>query len=533
MIINERSKILLDIEKVFEGLNPITPSGIKLKNAMLPYKKSQKNELQKEFDRIEKIIELVDRQRVLFVEIRTNMRSVKDLKKSIERSIGGAVLNTVEFFEIKNLVAIMKSMSISQAALHWDIEKKYKINILHEVERLLDPDNTQVKTFYIYDSYSKELKEIRQKKQRIERKLELLKNKKRKEINEEIGLELRTSGEITISRKETKKIKALIAYPKLQVASETYINITFKIRPDKEMAEFLKEIEKIKELEVLEESKVLVDLSKQLALYGKDILDNMDAIGHFDLLISKAYLANALKGVKPVISNDLKCIIKEGRHPIVEGSLRKKGKSFTPISLNLNKGVAIITGANMGGKTVSLKMVGLLMAIMQYGLFVPAEYMEGALLDFIFISAGDEQSLDSGLSTFGSEMQSMKEALYMTDMEGLVLIDELARGTNPKEGFAISKGIIKYLLKKPCISLITTHFDGLVEEGIKHLQVKGLRNVDYDKIGQPEIISEYMDYTIIEIEEESQVPKDAINISRLIGIPEEILEEAERVIEEN
>ena len=163
--------------------------------------------MQKEFDRIEKIIELVDRQRVLFVEIRTNMRSVKDLKKSIERSIGGAVLNTVEFFEIKNLVAIMKSMSISQAALHWDIEKKYKINILHEVERLLDPDNTQVKTFYIYDSYSKELKEIRQKKQRIERKLELLKNKKRKEINEEIGLELRTSGEITISRKETKKIK--------------------------------------------------------------------------------------------------------------------------------------------------------------------------------------------------------------------------------------------------------------------------------------------------------------------------------------
>ena len=100
----------------------------------------------------------------------------------------------------------------------------------------------------------------------------------------------------------------------------------------------------------------------------------------------------------------------------------------------------------------------------------------------------------------------------------MVLIDELARGTNPKEGFAISKGIIKYLIKKPCISLITTHFDGLVEEGIKHLQVKGLRNVDYDKIGQPEIISEYMDYTIIEIEEESQVPKDAINISRLIGI---------------
>ena len=125
----------------------------------------------------------------------------------------------------------------------------------------------------------------------------------------------------------------------------------------------------------------------------------MDAIGHFDLLISKAYLANALKGVKPVISNDLKCIIKEGRHPIVEGSLRKKGKSFTPISLNLNKGVAIITGANMGGKTVSLKMVGLLMAIMQYGLCSGRVYGR-SFIDFIFIS-GEMSNPDSGLSTFG------------------------------------------------------------------------------------------------------------------------------------
>jgi DNA mismatch repair protein MutS2 len=141
--------------------------------------------------------------------------------------------------------------------------------------------------------------------------------------------------------------------------------------------------------------------------------------------------------------------------------------------------------------------------------------------------------LDSGLSTFGSEMKSMKEMLYMLDMQGMILIDELARGTNPREGFAISAGIIKYLKKKPCITLITTHFDGLIQEGIKHLQVKGLQNVDYEKVGHPEIISEYMDYTLIEIEEEAKVPKDAINISRLIGVPEEILEEAERIINSN
>lgn len=533
MIIDERTKYLLDVEKVLEGLNPITPYGIKYKSLMIPYNKTQKDELQEELDRIEKVMKLVDTQRVIFVEMRTHMRGIKDLRKSIERCIDGGVLSLVEFFEIKNLVGTMRSISISQANLHWKIPNKYRINILNEVEKLLDPDNTQLKTFYIYDCYSDKLKEIRKTKTEIDKKLELLKINKKKEIEKETGLELRTTGDITISRKETGTIKKLIDYPKLQVSTETYINITFKIRPDNEMAKLMKEIEEIKESEMLEEMKVLESLSNKLALLGNSILDNMDAIGHFDLLISKAYLANALKGIKPIISDDLKCIIKNGRHTVVETGLRKKGKAFTPISVDLNKGVAIITGANMGGKTVSLKMVGLLMIMMQYGLFVPADYMEASLMDFVFISAGDEQSLDSGLSTFGSEMQSMKEVLFMTDMEGMILIDELARGTNPREGFAISTGIIKYLVQKPCITLITTHFDGLVREGIKHLQVKGLRNVDYDKVGHPDVISDYMDYTLVEIAEETDVPKDAINISRLIGIPEEILEEAERVIFSN
>ena len=157
MKINERTRFLLDIEKVLEGLNPITPYGIKLKNLMVPFEKNQKSELQEELNRIEKIKELIDTQRVLFVEIRTHMRNIKDLKKSVENCMGGVVLSSVEFFEIKNLVGIMRSISESQSGLHWGIPDKYKVKILCEVEKLLDPDNTGLKTFYIYDSYSNNL----------------------------------------------------------------------------------------------------------------------------------------------------------------------------------------------------------------------------------------------------------------------------------------------------------------------------------------------------------------------------------------
>jgi DNA mismatch repair ATPase MutS len=175
-------------------------------------------------------------------------------------------------------------------------------------------------------------------------------------------------------------------------------------------------------------------------------------------------------------------------------------------------------------------MIGLLAAMAQHGFLVPADYMEVNMNEFIYISAGDEQSIDLGLSSFGAEIRSVKEALMKSEGKGLILIDELARGTNPHEGYAISKAIINYLSDKPCITVITTHFDGLVREGIRHLQVKGLRNIDFKKIKDPDAISEYIDYTLIEVECESKVPQDAINISRLMGIPEEILHEAEEIL---
>jgi DNA mismatch repair ATPase MutS len=166
----------------------------------------------------------------------------------------------------------------------------------------------------------------------------------------------------------------------------------------------------------------------------------------------------------------------------------------------------------------------------QYGLLVPADYMETGLYDLILISAGDEQSVDLGLSTFGAELKSIKEAIEKSVNKGLILVDELARGTNPHEGYAISSAIIDYLMNKPSITIITTHYDGLAKKEIKHLQVKGLRNIEFDKIKDPDTIARYMDYTLIEIEDNSSVPRDAINISRLMGIPEEIIQKAEQIL---
>lgn len=532
MIIDHRTRKLLEIDRVLAGLHPITPFGIKCKNNIKSFGVEEKLELDQELDLVQKIRTLVDTQRGIFVDIRNVMRQLKDLRRSTERSISGATLNAVELFELKNFAQLIKSVAASQATLHWVIPEKYKIKELLWLEELLDPEKTGIKTFYIYDNYSEKLSEIRRFKAEAERHHDEAKRTLMKSLQEELEIEIRSSGEINVSRNDEQILPLLKNHPCFQVSGETYINITFKMKPTEEMSHFQKLIEAFKDEETIEESKILEALSFKIGQRGQEILEDMDATGEFDLLIAKVYLANSYNGVRPIISETTIFSLENGRHPIVEDALKKKGKSFTPISLKLSSGVALITGANMGGKTVSLKLSGLLLIMMHYGLFVPAEYMEAPMCEFVYIIAGDEQSIDQGLSTFGAEMKGIKEAIDKADKTGLLLIDELARGTNPQEGHAISSSIIDYLMKRKAMTLITTHFDGLVKSGITHLQVKGLRHLDYTNLENPENISQYMDYTLIEITDTCAVPKDAINIARLMGLPEEIINNAESVFKE-
>ena len=123
-----------------------------------------------------------------------------------------------------------------------------------------------------------------------------------------------------------------------------------------------------------------------------------------------------------------------GRNLQVEEILKSKGKEYCPISLSLKDGVTCITGANMGGKTISLKLSGQVAILAQYGFFVPAEKARVGLSNYMQILIGDSQSVERGLSSFGSEMEELKEIFDHGTERSVILIDEIASGTNPVEG---------------------------------------------------------------------------------------------------
>jgi dsDNA-specific endonuclease/ATPase MutS2 len=173
---------------------------------------------------------------------------------------------------------------------------------------------------------------------------------------------------------------------------------------------------------------------------------------------------------------------------------------------------------------------------------VPCKKAVVGLSGYMQILIGDNQSLERGLSSFGSEMEVLKEILDSGIDRSLFLIDEIASGTNPKEGFALTKSLVDYLKDKPYISLITTHFDGIAIDGeVNNMQVIGLANVDFDELdreirstGKHErvnIISKYMDYRLHKVMKGKKVPKDALNIAKMLGINEEIIENAKKYLE--
>jgi DNA mismatch repair ATPase MutS len=530
----------LEMSYIFDRLNVYTPYGTECKKNMKSFLREEAQKLLNEYELIEKAVNLIKKNRYAFVDMRNMFKHIKDLRGSFKRISDNQVLSTVELYEIKSFVFFLKDISTLLEKIKWNMPKELVITSMPQIEKLLDPQNSGVNTFYVYDSYSKSLAKVRDEIKSIESEIYRQNKIIREEVQKDLGIKIRPNGEVSINKNDMDLLGKVDRCPNLTYSSETYMNITYKVKIDSDKEQDLKKINDLKLLEEEEEFNVRKRLSMEIKKYLDIFYDNISAIGKIDLLIAKGYLAIGTNSVKPEIAPDERLYIKNGRHIKVADTLRKQEKEFTPISVDLKRGVTCITGANMGGKTISLKLVGVLCAMAQYGLFVPADTMIFSMKDYIFFSLGDLQSTDKGLSTFGAEILEVKNIIDRSNENGLLLIDELARGTNPQEGFAISKALIDYMKDKESITIITSHFDGLTKDSdVYHLQVKGLVGVDMKKLKTEienstnvgiEIVHKYMDYRLIEVNNEEKVPRDAINIARLMGLQEHLIKEAEKYL---
>lgn len=377
---------------------------------------------------------------------------IKDVRASIARLKVGSSLNALELLNISMLL---------ECAAHIKGYYEYRADSIQPMIDTLDPVtllNNAIKRCIISedeisDDASANLRDIRRKKNlaadRIHTELnKILNSPSTRTYLQDYVITTRQGRFCLPVKAEYKSSMPGMVHDQSSTGSTLFIEPAAVVKLNNDIREL--ELKEQAEIEV-----ILASLSEKAAEHTDMLLSDYEVLTHLDCIFAKALLSRHFSCSRPVMNTNGRVNIKKGRHPLIEPH------TVVPIDIYLGTdfNLLIITGPNTGGKTVSLKTVGLLTLMAQAGLNIPAlEHSDIAVFDEIFADIGDEQSIEQSLSTFSSHMTNTVDILKKADSNSLILFDEIGAGTDPTEGAALAIAILDNLHRRGVTTMATTHY---------------------------------------------------------------------------
>lgn len=377
---------------------------------------------------------------------------IKDVRASIARLKVGSSLNALELLNISMLL---------ECAAHIKGYYEYRADSIQPMIDTLDPVtllNNAIKRciiseYEISDDASANLRDIRRKKNlaadRIHTELnKILNSPSTRTYLQDYVITTRQGRFCLPVKAEYKSSMPGMVHDQSSTGSTLFIEPAAVVKLNNDIREL--ELKEQAEIEV-----ILASLSEKAAEHTDMLLSDYEVLTHLDCIFAKALLSRHFNCSRPVMNTNGRVNIKKGRHPLIEPH------TVVPIDIYLGTdfNLLIITGPNTGGKTVSLKTVGLLTLMAQAGLNIPAlEHSDIAVFDEIFADIGDEQSIEQSLSTFSSHMTNTVDILNKADSNSLILFDEIGAGTDPTEGAALAIAILDNLHRRGVTTMATTHY---------------------------------------------------------------------------
>jgi len=382
----------------------------------------------------------------------------RDIREALKRANIGGTLEPADFLAISDTMRCARRLknffsNIEESFPHL---KNYAGGIRPQLELEKKINKTITDEGEIFDSASPELLRIR-------RQISNLQTGIKDKLNNIIrSPELRKYlQEALITIREDRFVVPVKAENRSKIAGlihdQSSSGATVFVEPY-QVVQLNNELRRKKAEEKNEINRILRELSAEVSIRGADIEQTLYLLAKIDLVLAKGRLSLDMGGVPPKLNEEGYIYICRGRHPLIPKD------EVVPVTVYLGKdfNILVITGPNTGGKTVTLKTIGLLTAMAQCGLHIPAEPgSEIAVFEQIFVDIGDEQSIEQSLSTFSSHMSNIIGILPRVDEKTLVLLDELGAGTDPTEGSALAMAILEYLLQKQCRCVATTHYSEL------------------------------------------------------------------------
>ncbi len=441
-----------------------------------------------------------------------------DVKKRVRYAEKGGVLTMKELLQVMNSLRVARQVQIfldDETLEDIPFIKSYT-EVINEERRLEDHiDSCIASEDEMYDSASPVLRDIRRKigQQRESARMRMnamISSSKNKGLLQDDVVTMRDGRLVIPVKQENRAHFPGIIHDRSATGATLFIEPQAIVNINNEIRELeLKEAEEIQ--------RILAELSAEVGKAVRHIINNQKYLTKLDVIFAKAKLSIKYNGCSAAISDDGVIEIKKGRHPLLDPD------KVVPLDLFAGKSfkTLVITGPNTGGKTVTLKTVGLMMLMHQAGMHVPAG--AGTRLPIkkkIFADIGDEQSIEQSLSTFSSHMTNIVEFVGEADEDTLVLIDELGAGTDPTEGAALAISILDHLAAKGSMTFATTHYSELKKYAIA---TKGVENASMEF--NVETLSPTYKLTI-----GTPGRSNAFEISKKLGLGEDIIDYARNLL---
>lgn len=448
-----------------------------------------------------------------------SLSGIRDVRDSLKRLEIGSALGIPELLSISSLLTVAAR---AKAYGHHEESEEFPDDSLDQMFRSLEPltpANNEIKRCIISeeeisDNASPGLHKVRRSmhgiNDRIHTQLNSILNSCRSYLQDAV-ITMRDGRYCLPVKAEYKSQVNGMVHDQSSTGSTLFIEPMAVIQLNNELRTL--EIQEQKEIEA-----VLADLSNQLTPYTTELAIDLQILTRLDFIFAKAALSRHFKCSEPKFNTEGRIHIKDGRHPLLDP------QKVVPITvwLGTDFDLLMVTGPNTGGKTVSLKTVGLFTLMGQAGLHIPAfEGSELAVFEEVFADIGDEQSIEQSLSTFSAHMTNIVNILNQADSRSLCLFDELCSGTDPTEGAALAIAILNFLHNMKCRTMATTHYSELkiyalstpgVENACCEFDVATLRPTYRLLIGIPG-------------------KSNAFAISKKLGLPDYIIEDAKNHLE--